>query len=107
MIIVNCLNSSMYRFLKRKDSCVKLYEEDPPEGFAAEKVSEFKKKYDLVVYVVHGERDDVTNRLAWKTTDGSNSQPWFVKEVPTIMISTANPYHLLDAPMIPACILIL
>ena len=46
----------------------------------------------------------VTNRLAWNTMHGSNSQPWFVKEVPTIMISTANPYHLLDAPMIPAYI---
>ena len=26
--------------------------------------------------------------------------PWFVQEVPTIFISMANPYHLIDVPMI-------
>ena len=26
--------------------------------------------------------------------------PWFVSEVPALMISTAYPYHLFDAPMV-------
>lgn len=26
--------------------------------------------------------------------------PWFVNEIPTILISLANPYHLVDVPMI-------
>ena len=26
--------------------------------------------------------------------------PWFVNEIPTMFISLANPYHLLDVPMI-------
>ena len=26
--------------------------------------------------------------------------PWFVSEVPALMISTAYPYHLFDAPML-------
>lgn len=100
------LEQQYVSLFEKEGFCVKLYEEDPPEGFAAEKVSEFKKKYDLVVYVVDMENKSnyVTNRLAWNTMHGSNSQPWFVKEVPTIMISTANPYHLLDAPMIPVYI---
>lgn len=85
---------------------VDFYKEDPADGFCAEKISRFKAKYDLVVYVIDMENKSnyVTNRLAWNTMHGSNSQPWFVKEVPTIMISTANPYHLFDAPMMPVYI---
>jgi beta-N-acetylhexosaminidase len=26
--------------------------------------------------------------------------PWLVQELPTMMVSTANPYHLYDAPQI-------
>ena len=26
--------------------------------------------------------------------------PWFVQDVPTLFVSLANPYHLLEAPMI-------
>lgn len=91
---------------EREGFQVELYKDDPADGFYAEKVSKFKEKYDLVVYLVDMENKSnyVTNRLAWNTMHGSNSQPWFVKEVPTIMISMANPYHLLDAPMVPVYI---
>ena len=29
-----------------------------------------------------------------------NNLPWFVKEIPTLLISFGNPYHLFDLPMV-------
>ena len=30
----------------------------------------------------------------------SANAPWFMQDVPTIFVSLANPYHLVDVPMI-------
>ncbi len=64
---------------------------------------EFKRKYDLVLYV--GNIETVSNktvaRVNWDSFFGlGNNMPWFVKEVPTIFVSVGNPYHLFDIPMI-------
>ena len=81
---------------------VERYREEQVQSFYEQRVSDFRKKYDLVVYIVdmENESNHVTNRLQWYPLHGSNSQPWFTEIVPVLMISTANPYHLLDAPMI-------
>lgn len=43
----------------------------------------------------------MTNRLSWYTFWGNgNNVPWFVAERPVMFISLANPYHLIDVPMI-------
>ena len=43
----------------------------------------------------------VTNRLSWYTFWGNgNNVPWFVAERTVVFISLANPYHLVDVPMI-------
>ena len=45
--------------------------------------------------------NNTTLRLNWNVTFGlGDDAPWFAAEVPTLMISTAYPYHLFDAPMI-------
>lgn len=63
---------------------------------------DFKTQYDLVLYVMDYENQSnhTTCRLQWNSVYASDNQPWFVCEVPTVMVSLANPYHLLDAPMI-------
>lgn len=74
---------------------------DKPLPF--DSVKQIKEKYDLIVYLANVENasNKTTTRINWFNLFGlSNNLPWFVKEVPTIMISFANPYHLLDAPMI-------
>lgn len=81
---------------------VSLYE---PENFekGVDNVSAFKAKYDLVIYIgnVENASNRTTSRLNWYTFWGQgNNVPWFVDEVPTLFISVANPYHLLDVPMI-------
>ncbi len=70
--------------------------------FAAEmnqKVEEIKEQFDLVLYVANNETasNKTVIRIEWGGV--GNDFPWFVKEVPTLFVSTANPYHLLDAPM--------
>lgn len=66
-------------------------------------VETFRQKYDLVLYIanIENESNKTTNRINWYTFFGQgNNVPWFVKEVPTMFVSLANPYHLLDVPMI-------
>lgn len=75
------------------------------EDFTSAKfdVHTFKEKYDLVIYLANVENasNKVTNRLDWFTFWGNgNNVPWFVKERPVLFISLANPYHLIDVPMI-------
>lgn len=68
-----------------------------------EKVSEFKSRYDLVLYVANYETasNNVVVRLQWQGLMGmGNDAPWFAAELPVVFVSLANPYHLLDVPMI-------
>ncbi|MCM1038440.1 MAG: glycoside hydrolase family 3 protein [Ruminococcus sp.] len=81
---------------------VTLYEQENFE-MGVDNVADFKAKYDLVIYIgnVENASNQTTNRLEWYTFWGQgNNVPWFVDEVPTLFISVANPYHLLDVPMI-------
>ena len=66
-------------------------------------VSETREAYDLYVYIVNMENasNNTTLRLNWNVAFGlGDDAPWFVSEVPALMISTAYPYHLFDAPML-------
>ena len=66
-------------------------------------IEELRKSYDLYVYIANVENasNNTTLRLNWNVTFGlGDDAPWFVSEVPAMMISTAYPYHLFDAPMI-------
>jgi len=66
-------------------------------------VEDMKKNYDLYVYVVNmvNASNNTTLRLNWNVTFGlGDDAPWFSSEIPVMMISTACPYHLFDAPMI-------
>lgn len=85
------------------------------EGFSVERyvcedfetadfrVEKFRERYDLVIYLgnVENASNRVTNRLNWFTFWGNgNNVPWFVEERPVLFVSLANPYHLIDVPMI-------
>ncbi len=66
-------------------------------------VSEAKKSYDLYVYICNMENasNNTTLRLNWNVCFGlGDDAPWLPQEVPVMMISTAYPYHLFDAPMV-------
>ena len=66
-------------------------------------VGEMRQAYDLYVYICNMENasNNTTLRLNWNVAFGmGDDAPWFVSEVPALMISTAYPYHLFDAPML-------
>lgn len=66
-------------------------------------VEEMKQDYDLYVYICNMENasNNTTLRLNWNVCFGlGDDAPWLASEVPVLMISTAYPYHLFDAPMI-------
>lgn len=64
-------------------------------------VKDFKKTFDLAVYVfcLSGGSNSTVVRLNWKGGLMAGQTPWFTREVPTLAVSFGNPYHLQDAPM--------
>lgn len=66
-------------------------------------IGEMKESYDLYVYICNMQNasNNTTLRLNWNVTFGlGDDAPWLTSEIPVMMISTACPYHLFDAPMI-------
>lgn len=96
------VETQMKEALEEKGFRVSVYEKENFEK-GVDNVEAFRSKYDLVIYIgnVENASNQTTNRLNWYTFWGQgNNVPWFVDEVPTMFISVANPYHLLDVPMI-------
>ena len=96
------ISAQMKKELEERGFEVTLYEHENFE-MGVDNVRMFKEKYDLVIYIgnVENASNKTTSRLNWYTFWGQgNNVPWFVEEVPTMFISVANPYHLLDVPMI-------
>lgn len=60
---------------------------------------DMKDKFDLALYVANVETasNQTTTRLDWIHLMAADA-PWFMKSIPTVFISTANPYHLFDIP---------
>lgn len=88
--------------LEKKNFQVYGYEKENFE-VGVDNVKSFKEKYDMVIYIgnVENASNQTTSRLNWYTFWGQgNNVPWFVNEIPVLFISVANPYHLLDVPMI-------
>lgn len=61
-------------------------------------MEDFKKKYDAVVLIlnVEGFAQYNTMRVKWALP---TQQPWYMSEVPTIVVSLTYPNMLIDVPM--------
>ena len=66
---------------------------------------EIVKKYDVIMYFsnIINASYQTTARIQWQGAVAQEG-PYFVKEVPTLMVSLGNPYGFADAPMIPTII---
>lgn len=64
-----------------------------------EGVEDMENKFDLAFYVANVETasNQTTTRLDWIHLMAADS-PWYMKSIPTVFVSTANPYHLYDIP---------
>jgi len=71
------------------------------EGFEGFMVSadEMKRDYDLIMYLANlpVKSNQTVVRIEWALPMGVNA-PAFINEVPTVFISLASPYHLIDVP---------
>lgn len=88
--------------LEKNGFQVSLYEKENFESFHPD-TRTFRDSYDLVIYIgnVENASNKTTNRINWYTFWGNgNNLPWFVEERPVVFVSLANPYHLIDVPMI-------
>lgn len=96
------LKQALTNGLESKGFIVTHYEKES-HFFDLDSVDSFKEKYDLVIYAANIENasNQTTARINWHTLFGlGNNLPWFVCEIPTLLISFGNPYHYFDAPMI-------
>jgi len=77
----------------------------PPEGgMLSDKpstVGGFKNSYDLALYAFDfaTASNNTVVRLSWKGGLIGSDTAWFSAETPTMAVSFANPYHLIDVPM--------
>ncbi len=64
-------------------------------------VADIKGKFDLAVYVacLDTASNQSVRRIDWVHLMAADA-PWFLNDVPAMFISIANPYHLVDVPMI-------
>lgn len=81
-------------------------EADPQLGaeLARGKIADFRAKYDVLLYFcnVGSNGSDSAVRITWPGLRATI--PTMIHDVPTMMVSIDNPYHLLDAPRIPTYI---
>lgn len=62
---------------------------------------DFTKNYDYMIYLANlsTKSNQTTVRIEWQQPMGANC-PHYLNSVPTIFISTENPYHLIDVPRV-------
>lgn len=66
-----------------------------------EGLEDLQRKFDLAIYVANVEAasNQTTTRINWIQLMAADA-PWFMRSIPTLFISTANPYHLFDVPAV-------
>ena len=60
-----------------------------------------RAKYDLVIYAanMHSVSNKAVTRIDWGNSMGKDA-PTFLQDIPTMLISFGNPYHLVDIPRV-------
>ncbi len=82
---------------------VTLYNYEQPDFYEMFEggVEDIKGKFDLAIYLacIDTASNQSVRRIDWVHLMAADA-PWFINDVPAMFISVANPYHLLDVPMI-------
>jgi len=89
--------------LEKEGFEVSLFDYSKPDFFEMFEggVGDIKSKFDLAIYVacIDTASNQSVRRIDWVHLMAADA-PWFLNDVPAMFISIANPYHLVDAPMI-------
>ncbi len=83
----------------------KLPEEERPAAIAnvyASKrpIAEITDNYDLIINLVDVNSGGTTQRIIWPAAKGTPDQPFYVHEIPTIIVSVQHPFALADMPQV-------
>lgn len=80
---------------------------EPGGGFEgmSEPYEKTVEKYDWILYAANlaTRSNQTTVRIEWASPMGANC-PQYLAALPTVFVSFANPYHLLDVPRVPVYI---
>ena len=89
--------------LEKEGFEVSLYNYSQPDFFEMFEggVADAKDKFDLAIYVacIDTASNQSVRRIDWIHLMAADA-PWFVQDIPAMFISIANPYHLVDVPMV-------
>lgn len=87
--------------LEREGFSVDVYEPYPGWEGNLHRYDEVVQSYDLLLYVANliTKSNQTVVRVEWAQPMGANC-PIYTNVVPTLFISFANPYHLIDAPRV-------
>lgn len=67
-------------------------------------LEEWTNQFDVIIYLTKWETMSNQTSLQLQYKAMGFDAPWFINEVPTILVSLANPYHSYDLPMIKTVI---
>lgn len=67
-------------------------------------LAEWSAQFDAIIYLAKWETMSNQTSLQLQYKAMGFDAPWFIHEVPTILVSLASPYHGYDLPMIPTVI---
>lgn len=108
-VVAEMLRERGYEVTRHESLLDKLAKMSPEEQAEAVKniyagkapISALTDNYDLVLMVskIDGLMQP-TERVAWPATKGTVDIPWYLHEIPTIYVSTATPYALVDVPQV-------
>ena len=91
------------RDLEERGFEVRLYDGSAEDMYEIGKspIREFREKYDAIIYFMNvaSSNSDSAVRISWPGTRVTITM--MIHDVPTMMVSVDNPYHLMDAPRIP------
>lgn len=63
-------------------------------------IAEITSKYDLIINLVDVNSGGTTQRIIWPAAKGTPDQPFYVHEVPTIVVSVQHAFALADMPQV-------
>jgi beta-N-acetylhexosaminidase len=102
----NPIGGYEHRFVKDLESRgfeVHLYDSSADDMYTIGKlpIREFRQKYDAIIYFMNvaSSSSDSAVRISWPGTRVTITM--MIHDVPNLMVSIDNPYHLMDAPRIP------
>ena len=89
------------KMLEEEDFDVDVYTPNMGLEGSMSKYMDVTRKYDLIIYLatLATKSNQTVVRIEWGQPMGANA-PIYSHTIPTIFISTENPYHLIDVPMV-------